>query len=171
MYGDDMKYGEVIKTLRGLKQVKAPPYFEADLMRKINSGSFEVNKKKISFFSRLVSPMRLIPSAALSLAGLALLAVLFLSPESKEVTPFAAQPKIIKDTDANAGNSIHKAKVESVDKNASDEENVSGSTDEDNPNLVYKPVYLSPAEKAKVEELKEKVFQNYDSQQEGTVNP
>ncbi|MDP4116625.1 MAG: hypothetical protein Q8903_10840, partial [Bacteroidota bacterium] len=161
MYNDELQYDEVIKTLHGLKQAKAPPYFEADLMRRINSGDFAVNEKRVSFFSRLVSPFRLIPSAALSLAGVALLMVLFLAPENKEVTPFAAQPKIIKDADLNTGSNYSKNKAERADEGTANDENVNANSDEDNPNLVYKPVYLTPAEKAKVKELKEKVFQNF----------
>ena len=34
---DDIKYANLIGTLKQLQKVKAPNYFEADLMRRINS--------------------------------------------------------------------------------------------------------------------------------------
>ena len=36
MNDDEKKYNEVIKTLKGLQKLKAPPNFEADLKRRLN---------------------------------------------------------------------------------------------------------------------------------------
>ncbi len=70
---DDMKYQDVVNTLRQLQQVKAPSGFEADLMRGINSGRFPEEK---AFRQKLFLPSRLIPSAALALTAILLIFVL-----------------------------------------------------------------------------------------------
>ncbi len=70
---DDMKYQDVVNTLKQLQQVKAPPGFEAGLMRRINSGRFPSEKTSRQ---KLFLPSRLIPSAALALTAVLLIFVL-----------------------------------------------------------------------------------------------
>ncbi len=70
---DDMKYQDVINTLRQLRQVKAPAGFETDLMRRINSESFPEER---TFWQNIFAPSRLVPAAALAVTALILIFVL-----------------------------------------------------------------------------------------------
>jgi hypothetical protein len=91
----DKEFERVLKTLKGLQQVKAPANFEADLMRKINAGNFP-DEETESWWSRLLVPKRFIPSAALAIAAVLLLFVL--KPGSGESdNPFNTQPRVRKD--------------------------------------------------------------------------
>ena len=68
MMNDEKKYNDVIKTLKGLQQVKAPPNFEANLKRKLNEEKFS-KKSKRSIKDFLV-PSRLIPSFGIAGAAI-----------------------------------------------------------------------------------------------------
>ena len=57
---EDKKYDKIIKTLHGLKKVNAPENFEADLIRKINSGKYI--ERKTGFWHEILLPSKLIPS-------------------------------------------------------------------------------------------------------------
>jgi hypothetical protein len=70
---DDLKYQDVINTLRQLQQVKAPSGFEADLIRRINSEKSPAEK---TLWQNIFIPSRLIPSAALALTAILLIFVL-----------------------------------------------------------------------------------------------
>ncbi len=70
---DDMKYQDVINTLKQLQQVKAPAGFESDLMRRINSESFPGER---TFWQNIFAPSRLVPAAALAVTALILIFVL-----------------------------------------------------------------------------------------------
>jgi hypothetical protein len=70
---DDVKYQDVISTLKQMQQVKAPPGFEGDLMQKINSGQLPGEK---TFWQNIIIPSRLIPSAALAVTAILLIFVL-----------------------------------------------------------------------------------------------
>ncbi len=70
---DDMKYQDVINTLRQLQQVKAPAGFESDLMRRINTESFPDERK---FWQNIFIPSRMVPAAALAVTALILIFVL-----------------------------------------------------------------------------------------------
>ncbi len=70
---DDLKYQDVINTLRQLQQVKAPAGFESDLMRSINSESVQEEKK---FWQNIFIPSRLVPAAALAVTALLLIFML-----------------------------------------------------------------------------------------------
>ncbi len=48
MENDGKKYEDVIKALKGLKEVKAPANFESDLKRRINQRNFLKKKRKVS---------------------------------------------------------------------------------------------------------------------------
>ena len=70
---DDMKYQDVVNNLKQMQQVKAPSGFEADLMRRINSGRYPAEN---SYRRKIFLPYRLIPSAALALTAILLIFVL-----------------------------------------------------------------------------------------------
>ncbi len=94
MNDDEKKYNEVIKTLKGLQKLKAPPNFEADLKRKLNAEkSVKEEKRKIK---RFFTPSRLIPS--FGLAAAAIVIFLMVNTNSEEAdNPFLMEPKIRED--------------------------------------------------------------------------
>ncbi|MCZ7614854.1 MAG: hypothetical protein M5T52_15300 [Ignavibacteriaceae bacterium] len=95
MENDEKKYEDVIKTLKGLQEVKAPVNFEANLQRKINSEKFQ-NEEKKSFWENIFIPTRLIPS--LGLFATAILIIFVVETNSEEIdNPFLIQPKLRED--------------------------------------------------------------------------
>jgi len=95
MENDKKKYGDVIKTLKGLQDVKAPANFEADLQRRINSEKFSKEEKK-SFWENIFLPSRLIPS--LGLVAVSVIIFFVLDTSSEEVdNPFLIEPRIRED--------------------------------------------------------------------------
>jgi hypothetical protein len=94
MNDDEKKYDDLIKTLNGLQQVKAPPNFEADLKRRLNVEKYAKEEKKSvkSFFA----PSRLIPS--FGVAAAAIVIFLIVSTNSEETdNPFLMEPKVRED--------------------------------------------------------------------------
>ena len=96
------QYSEIINTLKGLQKVKAPAGFEADLMRKINSGKYE---KERSFWEKLHLPSRLIPSAALGLAAVIVFFVLNMNSAPVE-NPLLMAPRVREDVIATNNNPL-----------------------------------------------------------------
>jgi hypothetical protein len=96
------QYSEIINTLKGLQKVKAPAGFEADLMRKINSGKYE---KERSFWEKLLLPSRLIPSAALGLAAVIVFFVLNMNSAPVE-NPLLMAPRVREDVIATNNNPL-----------------------------------------------------------------
>ena len=95
MENDEKKYEDVIKTLKGLQEVKAPVNFEANLQRKINSEKFQ-NEEKKSFWENIFIPTRLIPS--LGLIATAILIIFVVETNSEEIdNPFLIQPRLRED--------------------------------------------------------------------------
>jgi len=94
MNDDEKKYDDLIKTLNGLQQVKAPPNFEADLKRRLNAEKHTKEEKKSikSFFA----PSRLVPS--FGVAAAAIVIFLMVSTNSEETdNPFLMEPKVRED--------------------------------------------------------------------------
>jgi len=89
---EELRYKNVINTLKGLPKVNAPRNFETELMRRINSETY--NEKK-SFWERLFLPTRLIPSAALAVSAVVLFFILNNSNDSED--PLLMEPKIHED--------------------------------------------------------------------------
>lgn len=87
------QYSEIIRTLKGLQKVKAPANFEADLMRRINSGKYE---KERSFWEKLLLPSRFIPSAALGIAAVIVFFVLNMNSAPVE-NPLLMAPRVRED--------------------------------------------------------------------------
>ena len=89
MENNDKKYDDVIKALKGLQQVKAPPNFEADLKRRLNREKFAPEEK--SFIEKFLVPSKLIPS--LGLAAAAVIMFFVLTPADESENPFMMQPR------------------------------------------------------------------------------
>jgi len=93
MENNEKKYEDVIKTLKGLQQVKAAPNFEADLKRRLNEEKYGKEESRIKKF---FVPSKLIPS--FGLAAAAVIMFIVLNPFSDEAeNPFMMQPKVRKD--------------------------------------------------------------------------
>jgi hypothetical protein len=90
---NSQQHSELIKTLKRLQKVKAPASFEADLIRRINSGKYE---KERSFWEKLLLPSRLIPSAALGLAAVIVFFVLNMNSAPVE-NPLLMTPRVRED--------------------------------------------------------------------------
>lgn len=91
------QYKNIIRILNELQKVKAPANFEADLMRRINSGKFE---KERSFQKKFFLPSWLIPSAALVATAVIILFVVNINFGPDE-NPLLAPPRIREDVIAN----------------------------------------------------------------------
>jgi len=87
---NSQQYSDIIKTLKGLQRVKAPANFEADLMRRINTGKYEKEK---SLWEKFLLPSRLIPSAALGLAAVIVFFVLNINSAQLE-NPLLMPPRV-----------------------------------------------------------------------------
>lgn len=95
MENDEKKYEDVIKALKGLKEVKAPANFESDLKRRINSEKFPKEEKK-SFWENIFVPSRLIPS--LGLVAVAAIVFFVMDTNSEEMdNPFLIEPRVRED--------------------------------------------------------------------------
>lgn len=92
---DEKKYNDLIKNLNQLQEVKAPANFEAELMRKINSEKYKVEKEE-SIWSKFFLPSRLIPSAGLAAAAIIVFFVVTLNPEEME-DPLQMEPRVRED--------------------------------------------------------------------------
>lgn len=89
---DDSRHKDVTDILKSLQQVKAPENFESELLRKINSQS---NLEKESFWERIFTPSRLVPSAALAVTAVILF--FFLFNEEDVENPLLMDPRIRED--------------------------------------------------------------------------
>ena len=95
MENDEKKYEDVIKALKGLKEVQAPANFEADLQRRINSEKFSSKEKK-GFWENIFAPSKLIPS--LGLVAVSVVIFFVVDTNSEEVdNPFLIEPRVRED--------------------------------------------------------------------------
>lgn len=93
MENNEKKYEEVIRTLKGLQQVKAAPNFEADLKRRLNEKKYGKDEILIKKF---FIPSKLIPSFGLA-AAVAIILLVINPFSDEEDNPFMMQPKVRKD--------------------------------------------------------------------------
>lgn len=92
MNNDDLKYKDVIRTLKSLPKVNAPEDFETLLQRRINSQPVEKDR---SFREKFFIPSRLIPSAALAVSAVVLFFIL--TGNNKTENPLLTEPKVRED--------------------------------------------------------------------------
>lgn len=117
MENDEKKYEDVIKALKGLKEVKAPANFESDLKRRINSEKFPKEEKK-SFWENIFVPSRLIPS--LGLVAVAVVVFFVMDTNSEEMdNPFLIEPRVREDVFAVADYEALEQKQEELSKQKS----------------------------------------------------
>ena len=94
MIDDEKKYDDLIKTLKGLQQVKAPPNFEADLKRRLNAEKYAKEEKRT--IKRFFAPSRLVPSFGLAAAVIVMFLMVNTNSEETD-NPFLMEPKIRED--------------------------------------------------------------------------
>lgn len=94
MIDDEKKYDDLIKTLKGLQQVKAPPNFEADLKRRLNAEKYAKEEKRT--IKRFFAPSRLVPSFGLAVAAVVVFLLINVNSEEAD-NPFLMEPKIRED--------------------------------------------------------------------------
>ncbi len=94
MIDDENKYDNLIKTLKSLQQVKAPPNFEADLKRRLNSEKYAKEEKKS--IKRFFAPSRLIPSFGVAAAAIAIFLMVNTNSEEAD-NPFLMEPRVRED--------------------------------------------------------------------------
>ena len=95
MENEEKKYQDVIEALKGLKKVKAPANFEADLKRRINSEKFSKEEKR-GFRENIFVPARLIPSLGLIAAAVVIFFIVETNPEEMD-NPFLIEPRVRED--------------------------------------------------------------------------
>ena len=117
MENDEKKYEDVIKSLKGLKEVKAPENFEADLQRRINSEK-AAKKGKKSFWQNIFRPSRLVPSLGLVTAVIVIFFVVDSNSEDMD-NPFLIEPRVREDVVAVTDYDEFEAKQEELSKQKS----------------------------------------------------
>ena len=117
MENDEKKYEDVIKSLKGLKEVKAPENFEADLQRRINSEK-AAKKEKKSFWQNIFRPSRLVPSLGLVTAVIVIFFVVDSNSEDMD-NPFLIEPRVREDVVAVTDYDEFEAKQEELSKQKS----------------------------------------------------
>ncbi|MDR3609176.1 MAG: hypothetical protein P4L27_01275 [Ignavibacteriaceae bacterium] len=147
---DDFHYKSIINLLKYMSKVSAPPNFESDLMRRINSGNFK-EKYKVQWWDKILLPSRVIPSAAVAASVVAIL--YFYNPNSTEYeNPFLVKPVMREDisrvsTNRNLSTVPHEFAEASV--NNSLKINKEG--------LNFLQIRINDAERAKINKLKEQI--------------
>lgn len=94
MMNDENKYDDLIKTLKELQQIKAPPNFETDLKRKLNEE--KVGQKSKRSVKEFFVPSKLIPS--FGIAGVVIIVFLIINLKTEDVeNPLMMEPKVRED--------------------------------------------------------------------------
>jgi hypothetical protein len=147
---NEARNNEVINILKHMKKVNAPPNFEFDLMRRINSGNF-IEKYSVHWWEYFFLPSRLIPVATLTFSIVALFYFLNFNSTERD-NPFLAQPKIIKSALQAEGKQILQSKTPDYA-----EASISSSFKINKEGLNFLHIRLNDAEKAKITILKEQI--------------
>jgi hypothetical protein len=147
---DEVRYSKITNLLKNLPKVTAPPNFESDLMRRINSGDFKENFT-MHWWDKLLLPSRLIPVAAFALSVVALFYFLNFNSVEQE-NPFLAKPQIRQSLSQVSDKHIFPAKPPEYA-----EASVNGSLKINKEGLNFLHIRLNDAEKAKINRLKEQI--------------
>ena len=139
---DEVRYINIIRLLKQLPKVTAPPNFESDLMRRINSGNFQENYRS-RWWDKLFLPSRLIPAAAFALSILAVFYFLNFNSVDHE-NPFLVKPKI---------------------RETVSEASIAGSFKINKEGLNFLQIRLNEAERAKINKLKEQIKDYFKKKQ------
>ena len=132
MKDEDKKYDDLISTLSNLQQVKAHPYFEADLKRRLNTEKYEVSgeesKKNFWISSRLA------PTFVLVVAAIVVFLLIDLNSVEPD-NPFLIEPRVREDMIAVTNQELKETPTkqlsESKEKSRSEEKMLSNKKDQD----------------------------------------
>ena|ERR1035437_6296293 len=139
---DEVRYEKIVSLLRQMPKVTAPPNFESDLMKRINSRDYN-EKFKVRWWDRLFLPSRLIPAAAFALSLVAVFYFLNFNTVEQE-NPFLAKPKI---------------------RETVSEASIAGSFKINKEGLNFLHIRLNEAERAKINRLKEQIKAYFNEKQ------
>jgi hypothetical protein len=152
---DEVRFQNVISLLKQMPKVSTPPNFESDLMRRINSGNFK-ESYKLHWWENLLSPSRLIPSAAIAASIIAILYFLNFNSTEQE-NPFLTLPRIRE----NAIQVSSKQNLPSVPTDYA-EASINSSFKNNKEGLNFLQIRLNDAERAKINKLKEQIKAYFD---------
>ncbi len=112
----DPQFNEVVQVLKSLQKVKAPPYFEANLMRAINNPSYE--EKKERWWEKFLVPRIYIPSTV-TVVLIVMVSTFFYINEFQETTenPFLFEPQVREDVSTLSEETIPFSQAEEVSEN------------------------------------------------------
>jgi len=139
---DEVRYEKIVSLLGQMPKVIAPPNFESDLMRRINSRDYN-EKFKVRWSDKLFLPSRLIPAAAFALSIIAVFYFLNFTSIERD-NPFLAKPTIIENVS---------------------QASIAGSFKINKEGLNFLHIRLNEAEKAKITRLKEQIKAYFNEKQ------
>jgi hypothetical protein len=164
---EENRYKQAIDVLKQLPKVTAPPDFEADLMRRINSESFE--EKKEGFWDILLSPSRLIPTGAMAALIVILLFVVNTS-NVQQADPLSLAPRLRADASKvnNAAGISLDNELKKLSRQTNEPQNIPESDNSEGvrfttasnitkAGLNFRQIQLTDEEKQVLEKLKMKV--------------
>lgn len=105
---DEKRYEHLVRNLKQLKKIKAPDYFEADLLRRINSGKFK-EEKGSSW--KIFAPARLVSSIVVVVVAIIVVFMIETFP-TKQIDPLSVNPPLRKDLlQENQGEELSSGKI------------------------------------------------------------
>jgi hypothetical protein len=152
---DEERFKNVIGLLKQIPKVSTPPNFESDLMRRINSGNFK-GSYNLHWWEKILSPSRLIPSAAVAASIIAILYFLNFNSTEQD-NPFLTLPKIRE----NVIQISSKQKVPSMPTDYA-QASINSSFKNNKEGLNFLQIRLNDAERAKIIKLKEQIKGYFD---------
>jgi hypothetical protein len=155
---DEVRYEKIVSLLRQMPKVSAPPNFESDLMRRINSQNFN-EKFKVRWWDKFFLLSRLIPASAFALSIVAVFYFLNFNTVEQE-NPFLAKPKI-RENDSQTSNNQKNYSILPEYAEAS----VNGSFRINKEGLNFLHIRLNEAERAKINRLKEQIKAYFNEKQ------
>jgi hypothetical protein len=155
---DEVRFINTIKLLKHLPKVSAPPNFESDLMRRINSGNF-IENFRARWWDKLFLPSRLIPAAAFALSIVAVFYFLNFNSVERD-NPFLAKPKFREIALKTSDKQTFRAKSSEYA-----EASVNGSFKINKEGFNFLQIRLNETERAKINRLKEQIKAYFNKKQ------
>lgn len=155
---NDAQYMKIKDLLKQMPKVEAPSNFEADLMRRINSGNFQ-ERYKVRWWDKLLLPSRLIPAGALALSIVAVFYYLNFNAMERD-NPFLTKPKIRESVSQTPNSQIFHSKSSEYS-----EASINISFKINKEGLNFLQIRLNDAEKAKITRLKEQIRAYFKNKQ------
>jgi len=155
---DDARYKNIIDLLKQMPKVTAPPNFESDLMRRINSGNF-TDDYKVRWWEYFLLPSRIMATATFAVSIVAVFYFLNFNSVEQD-NPFLVKPQIRKSVVQNQDKQLLPVKTPEYA-----EASVNGSFKINKEGLNFLHIRLNNAEKAKITRLKEQIRAYFNNNQ------